>query len=181
MAVNNNNHHDHPNHHLVPIFTVNLYAALIVVLVLIVGVLSIKYIHLKLAMERYTYWTRAVNASQVTSDNTPDYANLILDGISYQQPGQLQSYVSAVSKDLNRDVEVVDTQKKVIADKFSVNIGLVYSYDKNNEVTQTLRDGVSRKVFERSPDYPDGIWLLVLPIKNAQGAITAALLIQTPR
>lgn len=181
MAVNNNNHHDHPNHHLVPIFTVNLYIALIVILVLIVGVLSLKYVHLKFAMERYTFWTRVMGASQVTPDNTIDYANLILDGISYQQIGQLQSYINAVSRDLNRDVEVVDIQKKILADKIPANIGLIYNYDKNNELTQTLKDGSVRKVFERSPDYPDGIWLLVLPIKNTQGIITGALLIQSPK
>jgi len=177
VAVNNNNGH----HHVVPAITVNLYVALIIVLTLLAGAFGVKYVHLRLAMDRYQYLARVLGASQVTPDSSPTYAALILEGIAYQQPGQLQAYISTVSKELGKDVVVVDTQKKILADKFPANIGSIYTYDKGNEVTQTLKDGSGRMFFERSPDYPDGIQELVLPIKNAQGTITGALLVQTSR
>lgn len=165
-------------------FTVHLYFIAVVCLTLLVIVLGLKYLHLKLSVNGFMEDTIRHNAMQMPTGNISDYATIIAATIAdypaptplYTQPS-LQNYIATVSKDLNRDIVVLDANKKILADTVPAQVGTNYSYDLNGEIRQTLKDGVSRSFWERSSDYPDGISEVVVPMKNAKNQIIGAVIV----
>lgn len=165
-------------------FTVHLYFIAVVCLSLLLIVLGLKYIHLKLALHGFTTDTMRYNAMQMPKGNISDYAKIIAATVSqypttsplYTQPA-LQNYVAALSKDLNRDIVILDTNKKVLADTVPTNIGTNYSYDQQGEIRATLKDGVSRTFVEKSTDYPNGISEVVVSMKNDKNQIIGVVIV----
>ncbi len=90
----------------------------------------------------------------------------------------LEDYVQDVYASQKIDIVVVDTTKTIIADVIKSEIGKKYNFDKNNEVLLSMRDGVDRTFKEVSGDYPNGIFLYVHSIKNENGQVLGALLIE---
>ncbi len=159
-------------------FTVHIYAITIVVLLFLLAVLGIKYIHLKWSVIKYTQSTIWMNQQEKPAGQISDYAVIIADGASgYVSPSELQNYVTTLSKNLKRDIVVLDKDKKILADTIPANRGTIYSFDSNNEIQATLSDGKTRLFEERSTDYPNGVWEVAVPMKNAKGDITGAVLI----
>lgn len=168
-------------------FTIHTYTIAIVLLVVALLALGVKYAHLKLSLHDYTESTIMMNELQMHApvSNIADYATIIATTVSqypqsaalYTQAETLQNYVATLSKELKRDVVVVDVTQKVLADSIAANRGSKYSYDKEDEVGLTIKDGISRSFVEVSPDYPNGISEVVVPMKNANNEIIGAVIV----
>ncbi|MFD0596857.1 hypothetical protein ACFQZ4_35195 [Catellatospora coxensis] len=63
-------------------------------------------------------------AHTVTKPTAPGRALL------YQQPSQLQEYVSGVNRDGNRDLEIVALNRRVLADAIPANQGKLFTEDR---------------------------------------------------
>lgn len=157
-------------------FTVHIYTIAIVLLLLLLAVLGIKYLHLKLSVQRYTQSTIWMNAQEKPTGQISEYGVIIAQSASQLPPADLQNYVTNLSKSLNRDIVILDKNQKVLADTVSANKETTYGYDTNGEIKATLTDGKARLFEEKSVDYPNGLAELVVPIINANG-ITGAVLI----
>lgn len=168
-------------------FTVHIYTVIIVLLVALLAIVSLKYLHLKLAVEGFTSDTRMLNARQPSlSGSISDYAVIIATTIvaNYpsgtvllSQPSVLQNYVVNISKTLKRDVVVIDKSRKILSDTIAANVGGVYSYDLNHEIDSTMKDGVSRSFTEKSTDYPNGLSRVVVPVKDVNNQVIGAVII----
>lgn len=93
--------------------------------------------------------------------------------------GSLQSYVVMLSVQTNRDISVLDTNKRVLADVVKNEIGSTFTQDTNNEIGQTLHDGTPRTFVETSDAYKKGINETVVAIKDANGKIIGALVLSS--
>lgn len=96
----------------------------------------------------------------------------------YRNPHALQAYVELLHNVYHRDLEIVDLNKIIIADVVKKDIGKLLTHDSNNEVGQTIKDGIIRYYIERSDEYPQGIKLVVAPLKNMKGEIIGALIFE---
>jgi hypothetical protein len=159
-------------------FTVHIYAIAITVLLLLLLLLGVKYWHLKLSVNKYTASTIWMNQQEKPMGQISDYALIIANGASgYVSSEDLQNYVTTLSTDLKRDIVILDKTRKVLADTIVSNKGTTYSFDSKNEIHSTLSDGKIRLFEERSKDYPNGVWQVVVPMKNTKGEITGAVLV----
>lgn len=157
--------------------TVHIYTIAIILLVLLLTAVSLKYMHLKLAMHGFTESTIWMNLRDNPRGQISDYGLSVAAAAQFVPAINLQDYVSSASKSLNRDIVVIDANKKVLADTIAGNKGSTYNFDSNGEVRLTLEDGITRNFEETSSDYPGGIAEVVVPMKNSSGAITGAVLI----
>ncbi len=95
----------------------------------------------------------------------------------YKESTTLESYISSISNGVKRDMVVVDTNKMILADTVSKNVGSKFMEDKGNEVGQTIADGNIRSFEEISGDYPKGITQVVLPMKDQSGKALGAVIV----
>jgi len=166
--------------------TVHLHLVATILLVIALAVLGLKYLHLKLSVNRYMASTIWMNSQEKPTGKISDYGLIIATTIAkypqekalITQPSSLQNYVMDLSLSLNRDLVVLDRSQRILADTVAVNRGLKYSYDKG-EIGQTLADGTIRSFIENSQDYPGGLIEVVIPIKNDKNAIIGALVISS--
>lgn len=96
----------------------------------------------------------------------------------YQRPEELQRYVTDIHRDLGRDIEVVDGDRRVLADAIPSHQGRLFLEDPDGEVAATLRDGVPRAFTELGPDHPGGIQVVAVPILGTKSAIVGAVLLE---
>lgn len=97
--------------------------------------------------------------------------------VFFDQPAYLQELVERLAQVQKRDIEIVDSRKRIVADVITQDIGMTYTYDEGNEVALTIQDGRARTFVERSADYPVGIRQIVVPIRASDGKIIGALLL----
>lgn len=159
-------------------FSIHLYAFLIILLFALIAVLGLKYAHLKMAVKGYTASTIWMNSQNQPNGNISDYGKIIALGISEFVPSKdLQDYVSALSTDLDRDLIVINNDKKILADSNPKDVGLIYNYDSKGEIKMSISDGQSRVFTETSESNPGGITQVVVPMKNADGKVIGAVII----
>lgn len=91
---------------------------------------------------------------------------------------ELQPYVRLLHELQQRDIEVVNQQKKIVADVFVEDIGTTFTHDTGNEVRQTMQDGITRSFLEKSDDYPEGVRLIVVPLRDHQNKIAGAVILE---
>ena len=96
----------------------------------------------------------------------------------YKSPVQLQNFITDLHAKLKQDIELVDTQKKILGDAIPEDVGTVLDHDSNDEVGQTIRDGITRTLIETSADYPQGIRQIAVQVKTKQGEVVGALLLE---
>jgi len=167
--------------------TVHIYQIAVGLLLLTLLVLGLKYLHLKLSVRHYTQSAIWQQMNQQPVANVTDVASLIATTIGqypstqpmYTQPLVLENYVATLSKELKRDVVVMDTTRKILADTVVGNMGSKYTSDTNNEIGKTIEDGNTRSFTETSKDYPSGLSEIVFPVKNDKGQIVGAVLVST--
>jgi HAMP domain-containing protein len=75
---------------------------------------------------------------------------------------------------LGRDVEVVDTHKRVIADAIPAEVGGMSDHG-GDALDQTLRDGRVRTSFETNPARPRGMRLIMAPVTTESGQVAGAV------
>ncbi|XGV98707.1 MAG: ATP-binding protein [Leptolyngbya sp. BL-A-14] len=90
----------------------------------------------------------------------------------------LKSYITRLHQLQQRDVSVVNREKLILADAVPEEIGTNFAHDQGNEVQETLKDGKPRSFLEKSADYPQGIKLLVVPLKSDQDKIVGAVVLE---
>lgn len=95
-----------------------------------------------------------------------------------EQPSDLQHYINRLHDLQKRDVVVVDRQKQILADAVPENVGTVFDHDKGNEIRQTMQDGKTRSFLEESVDYPQGIKLIVVPLKDDRDRFEGAVILE---
>jgi signal transduction histidine kinase len=94
-------------------------------------------------------------------------------------PGEeLQEFAVLLHRLQNRDLVVVNQQKIIIADVVPENVGTVFKHDEGNEITETLKDGHPRRFLEKSLDYPEGIKLIVVPLKISETETIGAVILE---
>ncbi|MFC7762964.1 diguanylate cyclase [Catellatospora bangladeshensis] len=98
--------------------------------------------------------------------------------VLYQQPAQLQRYVSGVQRDDGRDLEIVGLDRRILADALPDDQGRLFTLDGGGEVAATMRDGKPRSFLEISPDFPDGIEVMAVPLRTAHDSIVGAVLLE---
>ncbi|MBO3460216.1 HAMP domain-containing histidine kinase [Aetokthonos hydrillicola Thurmond2011] len=97
-------------------------------------------------------------------------------GVSH--PNDLQYFTSFLHNQQKRDIAVVNRQKLILADAVPREVGTIFEEDKGNEVQETIRDGKIRTFVEKSVDYPQGIKLVVTPLKDKQNKIQGAVILE---
>ena len=102
----------------------------------------------------------------------------IIDLTVSQGEEDLQSFITYLHATQHRDIEVVDSNKLIIADAILEDVGKILTHDLGNEVGLTLQDGQMRTFVETSEEYPQGIRKLVAPLKNQAGKIIGAIIIE---
>ncbi len=161
--------------------TIHIYTIIIAVLVLIMLAMGAKYIHLKLSTDRFMQATIWHNMQNQQNSSVSDYGMLVATTITNMSllttPDALQKYVDAASKAVHRDIVVMDTHEKILADTIATNRGSAYSYDKGQSITMSLKDGIMRDFVETSPDYPQGLVEVVVPIKDASNNVLGVVLV----
>jgi signal transduction histidine kinase len=90
----------------------------------------------------------------------------------------LQDHVISLHKKRQRDLEIVDRNKIILADVVPEDIGTRLDHDRNNEVGKTIQDGIPRTYIEFSPEYPNGIRLIAVPFKTAKGETVGAVILE---
>ncbi|MDE2058341.1 MAG: diguanylate cyclase [candidate division NC10 bacterium] len=97
--------------------------------------------------------------------------------VFFDQPAYIQELVEKLARVQKRDIEIVDSRKRIVADVITQDIGMTYTHDEGNDVALTIQDGRARAFVERSADYPAGIRQMVVPIQARDGKIVGALLL----
>jgi diguanylate cyclase (GGDEF)-like protein/PAS domain S-box-containing protein len=92
--------------------------------------------------------------------------------------GVLQSYLLRLHSVQRRDIEVVDTNKIILADVVPEDVGSRLDVDPDNDVGRTIADGKTREFVEKSADYPDGIKQLVVPLAGDSGPTRGAVILE---
>ncbi|MEH2412331.1 sensor histidine kinase [Nostoc sp.] len=90
----------------------------------------------------------------------------------------LQNHVQALHKQHQRDLEIVDRNKIILADVVAEDIGTRLDHDRNNEVGKTIHDGIPRTYVETSSEYPKGIQLIAVAFKTSNGEIIGAVILE---
>ncbi|PHM05757.1 HAMP domain-containing protein, partial [Nostoc sp. 'Peltigera malacea cyanobiont' DB3992] len=91
---------------------------------------------------------------------------------------QLQEHVQSLHKQRQRDLEIVDRNKIILADVAAEDIGTQLNHDLNNEVGKTIGDGIPRTYVETSPEYPQGIQLIAVAFKTNKGETIGAVILE---
>jgi diguanylate cyclase (GGDEF)-like protein len=101
-----------------------------------------------------------------------------------QAPAQgpaLQQYLAGLQGLYRRDLFVVDTARRILADAEPAEIGAVFDKDRGGEIGRTLRDGEPRVFEETDPARAEGVRLIVVPIRDqgaASGPIVGAVALE---
>lgn len=91
---------------------------------------------------------------------------------------ELQEHVISLHKKRQRDLEIVDRNKIILADVVPEDIGTRLDHDRNNEVGKTIQDDIPRTYIEFSPEYPKGIRLIAVPFKTGKGETIGAVILE---
>lgn len=157
-----------------------------VILIILLGVVVLKYKHAK-----STWYGNTVKLQQgIQSSEINDAVNagkLIAVAVGtvpannplYKQSAALQAYITQAGDNTGKDIVVVNKDKVILADTIPSNVGETYNYDVNGEIGKTMFDGTPRTFIEKSTDYPNGITEQVVQMKDSNGAIVGAVIIST--
>jgi signal transduction histidine kinase len=117
--------------------------------------------------------TAKVIAASIANDSAYDRS-----AISIEQSDDLQNYTNLLHDQQKRDIVVVDRQKLILTDAVPQNVGTIFEHDKGDEIRQTMQDGKTRTFLEKSADYPQGIKLIVVPLKTNDSNIDGAVIVE---
>ncbi len=91
---------------------------------------------------------------------------------------KLRHYANFLHNLQKRDIVVVDRQKRILADAVPKNVGTIFEHDQGNEIQQTIQDGNPRTFLKKSDDYPQGIKLIVVPLRASPTTIDGAVILE---
>ena len=93
----------------------------------------------------------------------------------------LQQYVEGLRALYQRDIVIVDAQKRGLADADAAEVGEVFNHDLANEVGQTIQDGQPRLFVERNDKHPAGAKQITVPLHqgaDGRGVIVGAVILE---
>lgn len=164
----------------------NLLLLCILALFLILGFLALKYLWVKSSFYENSVKLQSGIQKYQQLNSIEDAQILATTLISlpsgnplFRQPRELQKYIKTLSENTGRNIVVLDSKKKVLADANEGNVGEVYEHDEDGEVGKTILDAEPRAFIERSEEYPNGINQTVIQVKNASGTIVGALIVSS--
>ncbi|MBU7582274.1 MAG: response regulator [Nostoc sp. TH1S01] len=120
----------------------------------------------------------AENVAQLIASSINYYSHNNGESIAKEHLDKLQEYIMQLHKLQNRDIEVINRQKIILADAVPEDVGTVLEHDQGNETQQTMQDGKPRIFLEKSEEYPQGINLIVVPLKTAQNQVNGAVILE---
>src|SRR5471030_1315839 len=92
----------------------------------------------------------------------------VLGFVLMSDPNQLhasaQEIITRLFEAQGRDVLLVDSHRRILADATPQTTGEFFSEDQRGEVIATIRDGKVRTFVETSKDHPGGIKQIVAPV-----------------
>lgn len=119
----------------------------------------------------------ATSVAQTVILLVEEYAKL--DGRrSAEKNAELQEHIMRMKELGNRDIVIMDRNKRIIADAVPAEIGTVFGHDGGNEVAMTLLDGIPRTFTEKSEAYPQGIMQVVVPFGSGLRGIKGAVVLE---
>ncbi|GAX40170.1 multi-sensor hybrid histidine kinase [Tolypothrix sp. NIES-4075] len=125
-----------------------------------------------LAIEEAKHVAQIISTIITTDDNK------INELRKFEHNGELENMVDTLHSLQQRDIVVVDRQKRILADVVAENVGTIFNHDLGNEIQQTLQDSSTRTFLEKSVDYPQGIKLIVIPLKVDGNKIDGAVILE---
>jgi signal transduction histidine kinase/DNA-binding response OmpR family regulator len=96
----------------------------------------------------------------------------------YENRELLQTDIEALHSQQGRDMEVIGLDKLIWADAIAEDVGRPFDVDDGGAVAQTMADGQTRTFVEVSPDYPDGVKQIVVPLTTRTGATVGAVVME---
>ena len=120
----------------------------------------------------------AENVAKAFAHSIVNEAILSKKDLSIGQLESLQNHIVDFYKFMTHDIVVVNSDKRILADVISKNIGQIYNHDLHDEVQKTLKDGITRTFIEKSEDYNAGIQQIVVSVAAKQGDIRGAIIFE---
>jgi signal transduction histidine kinase/CheY-like chemotaxis protein len=96
----------------------------------------------------------------------------------YEDRELLQADIEALHTRQGRDMEVIGLDKLIWADAIAEDVGHPFDVEDGGAVDQTLADGQMRTFVEVSPDYPDGVKQIVVPLTSRTGVTVGAVIME---
>jgi diguanylate cyclase (GGDEF)-like protein len=105
-------------------------------------------------------------AALVEAEHVAEMIGLTTIEYGFSNPAQLKDYVARLAKMRKRDVVIVDTSKRGLADADEDEVGRIYNHDPDDEVGKTIKDGQSRTFVEKNEFHIDGAHQIVIPLRQ---------------
>jgi hypothetical protein len=93
---------------------------------------------------------------------------------------ELQRDLAVLHELDGRDVFIVDSNKQILADSDPTEVGSIYRWDTEDEVSRTVADGTPRTFMETNRSHPHGVRQFVVPLQIANATVGALILEYTP-
>ncbi len=157
-----------------------------IVLIILLGVVGLKYMHTK-SMWRDNSVKLQTGISKIQSLNSVEDATILAKTIAtvpsnyplIKQPVELEEYIVELGNTTKKYIVVMDKNKTILADSVTTNENGAYSEDASGEVGKTMFDGEPRSFIEKSVQYPNGVNMTVVQMKDDSGAIVGAVAISS--
>lgn len=164
----------------------NFLTLLAVALVIIVGIVGVKFLWAKMRWNNYAEKMQTKPMQYAALDSAEDAAvtgmtimTVPAQNPLFNQPDVLQEYVEDISDQTRRDLVIVDKQRVILADTFVQNVGTKFMHDDGDEVAKAIADGQMHTFVETSSDYPAGLSQTVIPLKETDGDIVGAIILSS--
>jgi signal transduction histidine kinase/CheY-like chemotaxis protein len=107
-------------------------------------------------------------------------AELIANSIvrNHRMGPKLQEYITRLTEMRKRDVVVVDTDQKGMADADPSEVGKTYNHDPDDEVGKTISDGMVRTFVEKNDAHPLGAYQIVIRLSDSDNVVVGALILE---
>ena len=111
-------------------------------------------------------WRVAEHATLVEAENVANA--MAYTGVSdvLNKPAFLQRYVDGWSATYGRDLTIVDTAKRIVADSAKEEIGHIFDGDHHDEVAETIKHGRVTTFVERNERHAESLSLMAVPLRR---------------
>ena len=104
--------------------------------------------------------------------------SLLLASDSKELSSSAQEIVAKLHQTQGRNVVLIDSNQKVLADALPSRIGKRFAEDADNAVAATIRDRQVRTFVEVSHEYPVGVKQIVVPVEGESGRVIGAVVLE---
>jgi two-component system, cell cycle response regulator len=96
----------------------------------------------------------------------------------HQIDRSLQRFTDNLTTSAHRDIAVVDRSGTIRADAVRRHIGLKFREDPSGEVSKTMRDRIVRTFTEKTPEDPNGIKQIAVPVVDRRGTVHGVVVLE---